>query len=265
MLHQALAAAAALLLVGCSASGPGTPSSSDPVELVVFGAASLKGVLEQARTAYEGAHPGTSLTISTDSSATLVTQIEQGAPVDVFLSADTNSPQRLVDDGLATGGLVPFAGNALAVIVPVGNPAGLASPADLANAGVKVIAAGDQVPITTYATRLVANLAQQPGYPVGFESAYAANVVSREENVKAVVAKIELGEGDAGIVYLTDATAARNVEMLDVPEDANVSATYAGVVVEGSDHRDAAAAFLDWLAGADGRAMLQEFGFLPAP
>ena len=123
--------------------------------------------MTKVKTAYEAANPGTTLTISTDSSRALETQIEQGAPADVFLSADTTNPQKLVDKGLAAGAVVKFAGNLLTVIVPTANPAGIATPADLAKAGVKVIAAGDTVPITKYATQLVANLAKQPGYPAG--------------------------------------------------------------------------------------------------
>jgi molybdate transport system substrate-binding protein len=253
----------ALFLAACSA-GPGTPGQG-PVDLTVLGAASLKGVLAQAKSAYETAHKGVTLTISTGSSAALATQVEQGAPADVFLSADTGNPQRLADGGFTAGEPVAFAGNELAVIVPKGNPGGLSSPADLGRAGVKVIAAGDAVPITAYATRLVANLAKHPGYPAGFEAAYAANIMSREDSAKAVVAKIELGEGDAGIVYATDAEASGKADSLVVPVGANVRATYAGVVVKASAHPDAAAAFLAWLAGPDGAAILRASGFLPAP
>jgi molybdate transport system substrate-binding protein len=83
--------------------------------------------------------------------------------------------------------------------------------------------------------------------------------------VKAVVAKVELGEGDAAIVYVTDATASDTVDALEVPEGANVPATYAGVVVKDSAHAAAAAAFLDWLTGPEGQAILADDGFLPAP
>ena len=136
--------------------------------LTIYAAASLKAALAKVKTAYEAANPGTTLTISTDSSSALETKIEQGAPADVFLSADTTNPQKLVDKGLASGAIVPFAGNLLTIIVPTANPAGIKSPADLARTGVKVIAAGDTVPITKYATRLVANLAEVPGAPTGF-------------------------------------------------------------------------------------------------
>ncbi len=264
-----LSLAAPLVVAACLIAGACSGATAAPgtgaVELTVFGAASLKGVLERAVTVYEAAQPGVAITVSTDSSAALETQIEQGAPADVFLAADTTNPGKLVEAGFAWDEPVAFAGNELAVIVPKGNPAGLTSPADLARVGVKIVAAGNGVPITGYATQLVANLARQPGYPTGFVAAYAANVVSKEDNVKAVVAKIELGEGDAGIVYATDSAASGKVDRLEVPAGANVPATYAGVVVRASAHRDAAAAFLAWLAGPGGRAVLAGFGFLPAP
>jgi len=233
------------------------------VELTIFGAASLKGVLEKAKAAYETSNPGTTVTISTDSSSALEMQIEQGAPADVFLSADTTNPQKLVHKALADGAAVTFAGNKLSVIVPTANLAGVTSPADLAKSGVKVIAAGDEVPITKYANQLVDNLAKETGYPADFAAKYAANIASRECNVKAVVAKIELGEGDAGIVYVTDAKGSTKVTPIDVPDSANVPATYAGVVVKASENPVAAKAFLDWFAGPDGQGILSGFGFLP--
>jgi molybdate transport system substrate-binding protein len=245
-----------------SAPAPATPVA---IDLTVYGAASLKGALEKAKTAYEAAVPGTTLTISTDASSALATKIEQGAPADLFLSADTKNPQALVDKGLTDGPAVNFAGNKLTVIVPADNPAGITTPADLAKAGVKIIAAGDAVPITKYATQLVGNLAQEPGYPADFASTYAANVVSKEDNVKAIVAKIELGEGDAGIVYVTDAAASAKAVAVGVPDSANVLATYAGVGVKESPNTAAARAFLTWFAGPDGQAILASFGFLPPP
>jgi molybdate transport system substrate-binding protein len=241
------------------------PATTSSVGLTIFGAASLKGALDKAKAAYEAANPGVTLTLSTDSSAALETQIEQGAPADVFLSADTRNPQTLVDKGFATGSLAVFAGNKLTIIVPTDDPGGIASPADLARDGVDVVAAGDEVPITKYAQTLVDNLAKQPGYPADFAAKYAANVVSKEENVKAIVGKIELGQGDAGIVYVTDAAVSSKVKTIDVPGAANVPATYGGVVVKASTNQDAATAFLTWFAGPDGQAILASFGFLPPP
>jgi len=269
-----LAIVVTLVLAGCSSGAspsPSSPPSTTPasataaaqVDLTIYGASSLTGVLAKVKTAYEAAVPGPTLTISTDSSTALETKIEQGAPADVFLSADTTNPKTLVDKGLADGDPVIFAGNKLTVIVPTSNPAGIQSPADLAKTGVKVIAAGDNVPITKYATQLVANLAREPGYPADFVAACTQNIVSKEDNVKAVVGKIELGEGDAAIVYVTDAKASTKVHTVDVPDSANALATYDGVVVKGSANPAAAKAFLDWFAGPDGQAILSSFGFLP--
>ncbi len=252
-----------ILAIVAACSSGGASSAKTSVELTVYAAASLKAALEQAVAAYETANAGTTLTISTDSSSALETQIEQGAPADVFLSADTTNPKKLVDAGLADGDAVAFAGNELTVIVPADNPAKIASAADLAKPGIKIIAAGDEVPITRYATQLVENLGKEPGYPDDFAAAYTKNIASREDNVKAVVAKIELGEGDAGIVYVTDARASTKVATFDVPSSANVPATYAGVVVKASANVAAARAFLDWFAGPDGQAILGELGFLP--
>ena len=272
--------AIALLVVACSSTGSASPSAAAPsptavpstassapsaaaANLTIYGAASLKAALADMKAAYETANPGSTLSISTDSSATLETQIEQGAPADVFLSADTKNPQALVDKGLAAGDVVKFAGNILTVIVPTANSAGIQSPADLARPGVKVIAAGDAVPITKYASQLVANLAKQSGYPADFAAKYAANVASKEDNVAAVLAKVELGEGDAAIVYVTDAKNSTKVTTIPVPDAANVPATYGAVAVKASKNPDAAAAFITWLTGPDGQAILAKYGFLP--
>jgi molybdate transport system substrate-binding protein len=275
--------AVVLVLAACSSSGASTaptgapsaaPSSAAPpasaspstavkVDVIVFAAASLKGALEAAEPVYEAANPGVNLLISTDASSALETKIEQGAPVEVFLSADTTNPQKLVDKGLTAGPAVNFAGNKLTVIVPIANPARITTPKDLANKGVKIIAAGDAVPITKYANQLVADLAKEPGYPADFVAAYNANVVSKEDNVKALVAKLELGEGDAGIAYVTDAKASTKVATVEVPPAANVLATYAGVVVNASPNQAAATAYLTWIAGSDGQAILSGYGFLP--
>jgi molybdate transport system substrate-binding protein len=265
--RAALLALAATVLGACSgaSSAPSILPSAQPTnaEITIFAAASLRNALAEAKIAYEAANPGMTLTISTDSSSALETQIEQGAPADVFLSADTTNPQKLVDGGFAAGGPVTFAGNELVIIVPADNPAGIAAPTDLAKDGVKVMAAGDEVPITKYATQLVGKLAELPGAPADFAERYAANVASKEDSVSGIVSKIELGEGDAGIVYVTDATAAENVTTVEIPDGSNLPATYAGVVVGTSQNQEAATAFLEWLAGSDGQAVLSTFGFLP--
>jgi molybdate transport system substrate-binding protein len=259
-----LATAPSAATAAPSGARSGVPSSA-PSLLTVFAAASLKKAFTELGSVYPATHPGTRLTFSFDASSALEAQIEQGAPADVFASADVKNPQKLVDGGFASGRVTHFAANRLAVIVPTGNPAGIASPLDLARAGVKVVAAGDDVPITKYADRLLDDLAGQPGYPADFAARVRANIVSREDNVSAVVAKIELGEGDAAIVYVTDAKGTAKVTSLAVPDAANVPAIYGAVVVRASRNAAAGAAFVAWLAGPDGQAILARFGFLAPP
>lgn len=236
------------------------------VRLTVYAAASLRDALSVAAGAYERVVPGTSMVIGSDSSATLRTQIEEGAPADVFLSADQRNPDALVDGGFVDGEAVDFARNTLVIVVPADNLAGVTSPLDLARAGLKIVAAGDQVPITTYARQVVTRLAALPGYSADFAAAYEANVVSMEESVGAVVAKIELGEGDAAVVYRTDALSAAAVTVIEIPAEAAVTATYAGVVLKTSPERAAARSFLEWMRRSDGGgAVLAAFGFLPPP
>ena len=225
-------------------------------ELTVFAAASLRNAFEAFEPAYEAA-TGLDLVFSFDASSFLRTQIEQGARADVFASADSVNARALLDRDLATDP-VAFACNQLTVIVPAANPAGIDSVDDLATPGLRVLAAAEEVPITRYATQLVQNR--------GIAAGYAANVASQEDNVAAVRAKIELGEGDAAIVYVTDALAAGEAVLeVPVPPASNVPATYAAVVVAGTDQPDWSRAFLDWLVGTEGQAALAAFGFLPAP
>jgi molybdate transport system substrate-binding protein len=264
---------AVVLLAACGGGGTAsqaapaqsTPAASGgPVSLTIFAAASLNGAMTDAVAAYAAVRPGVTITVSRDSSAALETQIEQGAPADVFLSADIENPKKLVDAGLALKTAEIFAGTKLVIIVPSDNPGGLTTARELDKAGLRIIAAGDGVPITAYANQAVANIASRFG-PSSLVEVYNADIVSKEDNVKAVLAKIELGEGDAAIVYVTDANGSDKVKTIDIPDSANVPATYAGVVIKASANRDAAQDFLDWFAGPDGQAILAKYGFLPPP
>jgi molybdate transport system substrate-binding protein len=255
-----LSLAACLVLGACSGGALGAGYRVRE-EVTIFAAASLRDALTRAAAAYEAAKPGVSISLSFGASSALRIQIEQGAPAGVLLSADTANPERLVSAGLVDGNVVPFAANALAIVVPGDNPAGIASPLDLGGDGVTILAAADEVPITGYAKQLVTRLAALPGYPRDFGIRYERNVVSREEYVTAVLAKIELGEADAGIVYATDALASGRVEEVPIPPEAAVTARYAGVVIRDSPGAAAGRAFLDWLAARDGQAVLAEFGF----
>ena len=234
-------------------------------EIVILGASSLKAALTEAASAYSRTHDDIAITLSFDASSALRTKIEQGEPADFFASADVTNAQKLVDDGFAIGPAVPFAGNQLAVVVPRGNPAHVVTPADLAKPGLRLIAAGGSVPITVYADQLLTALGHQPGYPADFAQRVVANVASREDNVAAVLAKVALGEGDAGIVYRTDVLSSSSVSEVPLPPGVNVVVTYAAVVVKGSTQPDAARAFLEWLSGSQGQAILGRLGFTAPP
>src|SRR6476469_4603181 len=133
------------LLAACSGTTGQAPSSTARTSITVLAASSLKAALNAAATAYQEAHPGVAIMLSFDASSALRTKIEQGAPADVFASADITNAQKLVDDGFAIGPAQPFAGNRLAIVVPRDNPRRIDSAADLAKPGVRLIAAGESV------------------------------------------------------------------------------------------------------------------------
>ena len=258
--NMLVAVVAAVVIAACGVNNQS--ASHAPTALSVFAASSLRDVMAEAASAY-GDVSGIQIEVSTDGSTALRVQIQQGAKPDVFLSADTKNPDLLLAGGLVDGTVVPFARNGLAIIVPRDNPAGIRTAADLGRAGVKVIAAGENVPISDYAAQLLEQLATAPGSGSGFAAAYAANVVSREDNVAAVVAKIELGEGDVAIVYASDAAASKDVLVIPLPRGIAVLATYAGLVPRTADHPSDGHAFLDWVTGSAGQQLLARFGFMP--
>jgi molybdate transport system substrate-binding protein len=252
-----------LIIAAACSSAPATPTA--PPQLTVLAASSLANTLPDLSAKYTSSHPQTTLSTSTGATSALKTQVEQGSPADVLLGADTTNAQALIDEGDAVGPLTKYATNVLTVIVPANNPKGIQTPADLAKPGVCIIGAGADVPITKYATQLVANLSQRAEYGADFATKYAANVCSMEDNVGAVVNKVSLGEGDAAIVYVTDAKSGQNLRTIDVPSDSNVLATYGGAAVKASPNGTAAADFLTWLRGSDAQAVLQAHGFGAAP
>ena len=272
--RAAVALLAATFAVMAAACGVAASRVSDAdrgttpaaVELTVFAAASLREAFGAVKEAYEAASAGVLLTFAFDGSGTLRTQLEQGAQADLFASADEANPGLLAEAGLTAGRPVAFAGNRLAIVVPVTNPAAIASPFDLARPGVRLVAAAENVPVTAYAAEMLGTLAGLPGAPRDFVADVAANAVSREDNVRAVLAKVELGEGDAGIVYASDVLGAGDaVRAIPIPDEANVAVTYAAVVMRDAPRREEAAALLAWLAGPEGQAVLARFGFEPPP
>ena len=247
-----------------TASSPAAASGSPALgTLTVFAAASLSGVFRTLAPLYAETHPGGHLTFSFDASSALRVQIEQGAPADVFASADVSNAQALAAEGLAAAAPTVFVRNTLALVVPRGDPAKVASPLDLARPGLSVVMAGPEVPITLYTNEVLDRLARLPGYPADFVARVQANVVSREEDVSAVLTKVALGEADAGIVYKTDAASTNGVQVVPIPPSVEASASYAAVAVAGSRHAVQAAAFVAWLTSPAAQQVFARFGFLP--
>lgn len=249
----AMAAAAALGLAGCGGvGGISSSSTTDPVrgELTVLAGASLTAAYSRIGQDFTKTHPSAKVTFSFGGSSTLVTQILQGAPADIFASADQPNMQKLVEGGLADGKPTVFTQNKLQIVVRAGNPKKITGLADLARPDLVVDLCAPAVPCGNYATQAFAR----------------ANVKvtpkSQEQDVKAVVTKVSLGEADAGIVYTTDVKAGgTTVEGIDIPLDQNVIATYPIVRVKGTKNPTTANAFIDWVVSAKGQGVLTQFGF----
>lgn len=247
----ALRCLAGLLLAAGSALAPGARAEDAAApHIVVFAAASLSESFTALGKAFESAHPGAKVEQSFAGSPALVAQIEAGAPADVIATADTANMDRLEKAGLLDGKPAPFAGNRLEIAVEHGNPKGVRRLADLAREDLVVILAAEAVPAGRYAREALrkAGVTVEPR--------------SLEENVKAVVNKIALGEADAGIVYATDVqSAGERITGVPIPEEENVLATYPIALVKRAEPRALASAFQAFVVSGEGRAILASFGF----
>jgi molybdate transport system substrate-binding protein len=247
-------AAVVLALAGCGGgaddSGGGSGAAT-PGDVKVFAAASLTAAFTEIGAQYTAANGGTDVTFNFAGSQALATQIQQGAPADVFASADLANMDNVKD---LTGTPRNFASNRLQIVVEKGNPRNIQGLDDLASSDLKVVLAAPEVPAGKYAAEVLgkAGVTVQP--------------VSEEDNVKSVVTKVSLGEADAGIVYVTDVTAGGDkVEGVEIPEDQNVLATYPIATVKAGKVQDQAQAFVNLVLSAEGQQVLKEHGFLPPP
>lgn len=257
----ALLAGAALVAAGCgpdedtAAPGPSTATTDADTlsgELQVFAAASLTEAFTELGEAFEAEHPDVEVTFSFGASSALATQIDQGAPADVFVSADEASMERVTAAGSALDPRA-IARNRLAIIVERGNPKGITDLDDLAEAGVVLVLCAPEVPCG----RLAAAALQQAGV--------TARPSSLEENVKAVVSKVTLGEADAGIVYVTDLRAAGDEAegvAIDIADAPTLEAVYPMAITTRATRADAAKAWSELVLSDDGQETLAELGFL---
>ena len=247
--------AAAVLVAGAGAAGlPGCAAPAGTggagATVTVFAAASLRAPFTALAEQFEAANPGTTVTLSFAGSSDLATQISQGAPADVFASADANTMATLSGAGLVDGSPRDFASNVLTIAVPPGNPASIASFADLARPGVTTVICAPQVPCGAAAKTLER------------DTGITLTPVSEESSVTDVLGKVIAGEADAGLVYVTDVQAAKDkVQEIPFPASARAVNTYPIAAVRTSKNKDLAAAFIGTVMGPDGQQLLRGAGF----
>jgi molybdate transport system substrate-binding protein len=232
--------------------------------LSVYAAASLSDAFNEVADSLRRRNPDLHIDFNFAGSQVLVLQIEQGAAADVFASADDRWMQVAQDSGFIADTPQTFAHNRLVVIVPRGNPGRIGKLQDLARPGVKLVLAGDAVPAGHYAREAILRLARIPGFAPDYGQKVLANVVSNEENVRNVVTRVQLGEADAGLVYVSDVTpsVAGKVRRLPLPDSANVTASYPIAVVRQAPNPEAARTFIDFVLSPEGQAILVRNGFL---
>jgi molybdate transport system substrate-binding protein len=232
--------------------------------LTVFAASSLTEAFREMGRAFERLHPETTVAFSLAASSLLRTQIEQGAPADLFASADGAQMAPLAR-AQRVQSPVAFARNRLVIAVPSANPGRIRRPRHLARPGLRLVMTAEQVPIGRYTRAALAKLSAAGACGAGFRDAVMRNVVSQEPNVRGLLAKVELGEADAAIVYATDARAGGSkVKTIAIPEAYNEVAVYPAAVVARSPRAALAARFLAFLRSSTGQAILKKHGFQPA-
>jgi molybdenum ABC transporter, periplasmic molybdate-binding protein len=260
----------AVLLSGCTSPtpAPGTTPTPTPVpktDLTVFAAASLTSAFGEIKTAFEAVQPA-NVIYNFMGSQDLRTQIEQGAYVDVFASAAPSHINVLKDKGMMNNStIVTFTKNKLAVIVPKNNPANIQNLSDIAKPGVKLVIASKDVPVGSYTQQILNKTVNDTAYGPAYKTAVIGNVKSEERSVNDVVSKVALGEADAGFVYVSDVPAEYRdkVSIVAIPDSLNVIADYPIGVLSESDHSDLAKAYIDFVMSAEGKAILEKYGFSP--
>jgi molybdate transport system substrate-binding protein len=240
-------------------------STATRTRLAVFAAASLRDPFQELGKTLEDRQPGLHVEFNFGGSQQLALQIQEGAPADVFAAADDHWMTYVRDSGFVTGEARVFVRNRLIVVVPRSNPARIGRLQDLARPGVKLVLAAAAVPAGLYARQMLNNLSRADGFDADFGRRTLTNVVSQEQNVKAVVAKVQIGEADAGVVYVSDVspTVARYVRTFTIPEAANVLAQYPIALVKNGPNTAAARAFLELVTSAEGQAVLTKYQFIP--
>ncbi len=253
----------ALWLLAC-APVLGAGCASGHTTLVVYAASSLTEAFTAIGAEFEERHAGVRVTFNFAGSQALATQIEHGAGADLFASADAVDMDRLQENGLLAADPVVFSENRLVVAVPAANPAELSNLLDLARPGVRIIVGQENVPIGRFTRQVLANLSADAAYGSAFQEAVLANVRSEELNVRQVLAKVALGEADAGFVYVSDVSgSSATVKTLEIPEHANVTAEYPIALLASAKEEALARRFMEFLRSEIARDILRQAGLQP--
>lgn len=262
MIRRCLFLVGMIFVLATCARGQATPQ---PATLTVSAAASLTAAFQEIGRQFEAQHPGTTVVFNFAGSQQLAEQLAQGAPADVFASANRKQMDAAVSSGrVSAEAPVDFLQNRLVVVTPNQQLEAIAGPEDLAKPGLKLVLAAKEVPIGQYALDFLDKAEESGKYGSDFKIKVLGNVVSYEQDVKAVLAKVGLGEADAGVVYATDASsAAGSVTSLSIPDDLNVVAVYPIAPIADSEHADLAKAFVAFVRSPQGQAILTKFGFQP--
>jgi len=233
-----------------TAPAPKPGAAGSGATLTVYAAASLTESFTDLSKQFEAKHPGVSVKFSFAGSSTLVQQLTNGAKADVFASADQTNMDKAVQGGVIDGLAAPFATNKLTIAVAPGNPKGIKSFADLNRSGLTVVTCAAQVPCGSAAKKVE----QSTGVTL--------KPASEESDVKQVLAKVQSGDADAGLVYVTDAkSAGGKVQGVDFPEASGAINTYPIAIVKGSAEAELAKEFEDFVKGPEGKAELNKVGF----
>jgi molybdate transport system substrate-binding protein len=232
-------------------------------DVVVFAASSLTDAFKEIAAAFRQLHPGARVVLSFGGSSQLATQLINGARADVFASADQDQMDQAERGHALVGEQHVFVQNRLMVITPADNPAHVTSLADLARGGVKVIGAQASVPIGYYTSTLLRSASADPTYGADFQRRVEQNVVSREDTVRQIVAKIQLGEADAAVVYTTDVSPGIEAQFVRIPlpDELQVVAIYPIAVTSGHN-RPGGEAFVDFVQSPPAQAILEKWGFI---
>ena len=230
-------------------------------------AASLTEAFQELATQFEAQNSGITVTFNFAGSQQLAQQLAEGAPTDVFASANPKQMETVVDASRVDAAAIQtFAHNRLVVIYPEEYPVGLDGLEDLARPGLKLVMAAKEVPVGEYSLEFLEKAGQEPALGPSFQQAVLKNIVSYEENVKAVLNKVALGEADAGIVYKSDVSGevAGKIGQIMIPDELNVIASYPIAVLKDSQHAAQAQAFVDFVLSPTGQEILAKYGFMPA-